>query len=206
MVRYDLKKISFSLHIGFVGLQDAGKEIILDFFKEKALETNYTSGEIDKDKKVYEFFLVFKQVPINLKVFLAESMKEIMFDYEKIKRLDIIILALNLYNLSSKNRYYKEEYDEFVEYFMFQGMSVLVGLDIELIVNGTPSKDFRISRYNLVQKAKELDILYCFEIVNKKADVLELYNKLLGDFTFKFQFTNPEILKKAKDYGRTLIE
>ena len=206
MVRYDLKKISFSLHIGFVGLQDAGKEIILDFFKEKALETDYTSGEIDKDKKVYEFFLVFKQVPINLKVFLAESMKEIMFDYEKIKRLDIIILALNLYNLSSKNRYYKEEYDEFVEYFMFQGMSVLVGLDIELIVNGTPSKDFRISRYNLVQKAKELDILYCFEILNKKNDLLGFYNKLLGDFTFKFQFTNPEILEKAKDYGKTLIE
>ena len=201
-----MKKITFSLHIGFVGLQDAGKEIILDFFKEKALETDYTSGEIDKDKKVYEFFLVFKQVPINLKVFLAESIKEIMYDYETIKRLDIIILALNLYNLSSKNRYYKEEYDEFVEYFMFQGMSVLVGLDIELIVNGTPSKDFRISRYNLVQKAKELDILYCFEILNKKNDLLGFYNKLLGDFTFKFQFTNPEILEKARDYGKTLLK
>ena len=89
---------------------------------------------------------------------------------------------------------------------MFQGMSVLVGLDVELIVNGTPSKDFRISRYNLVQKAKELDILYCFEILNKKNDLLGFYNKLLGDFTFKFQFTNPEILEKAKDYGKTLLE
>ena len=203
MERKDLKKIHFSLHIGFVGLQDAGKEIILDFFKKNAIETDYNDNI---EKKVYEFFLVFKQVPINLKVFLAESIKEIMYDYETIKRLDIIILALNLYNLRSKNKYFKEEYDEFKEYFMFQGMSVLIGLDINLIKNGAPSKDFRISRYNLVQKAKELDILYCFEIVNKKADLLEFYNKLLGDFTFKFQFTNPEILKKAKDYGRTLIE
>ena len=194
------------MHIAFVGIHDAGKEIILDFFKEKALESDYTSEEIDKDKKVYEFFLVFKQVPINLKVFLAENIKEITFDYETIKRLDIIILALNLYNLSSKNKYFKKEFDEFIEEFMFSGISILLGWDVDLILKDTQSKDFRISRHNLVQKAKELDMLYCFEILNNRSDLLDFYNKILGDFTFKFQFTNPEILEKAKEYGKTLIE
>jgi len=201
----DLQKISFSLHIGLVGIQDAGKDIILEFFKEKAIETNYDSEEKTKDK-IYEFFLVFKDFPINLKMYLAETIQELTFDYETIKRLDIVILALNLYNLSSKNKYMKEQFEEFIEEFMFSGISVLLGLDVELILKGTPSKEFRISKYNLVQKAKELDILYCFEILNKKGDLQEFYNKLLGDFTFKFQFTNPEILEKAREYGKTLIK
>lgn len=199
-----MKKISFSLHLGLVGLQDAGKEIFLDFFKEKAIETNYTNeGE---KKKEYEFFLVFKEIPIKIKVFLAEHIKEITFNYEDIKRLDVMILALNLYNLSSKNKYFKEDFVEFLESYSFNGMSALIGLDVELILANTPSKDFRISRYNLVQKAKELDVLYCFEILNRKSDLLELYNKILGDFTFKFQFTNPEILEQAREFGRTLLK
>jgi hypothetical protein len=201
--RKDLKKISFSLHIGFVGLQDSGKEILLDFFKEKSIETSYT--DISDDEGVYEFFLVFKQIPIKLKVFLAEDIKYLITNRERIKRLDTMILALNLYNLSSKNKYFKEDIDEFIEKYGFNGMSALIGLDVELISEKSPSKDFRISRYNLVQKAKELDVLYCFEILNKKNDLLDLYNKILGDFTFKFQFTNPEILEKAREYGKTLI-
>ncbi|GAH00501.1 unnamed protein product, partial [marine sediment metagenome] len=39
-----------------------------------------------------------------------------------------------------------------------------------------------------------------------RSDLLDFYNKILGDFTFKFQFTNLEILEKAKEYGKTLIE
>jgi hypothetical protein len=201
--RKDLKKISFSLHLGFVGLHDSGKNIILDFFKERSIETNYTDRS--DNENVYEFFLVFKQIPIKLKVFLAEDIKSLILDHKIIKRLDAMILALNLYNLSSKNKYFKEELIEFIEIYGFNGMSALIGLDIELISGKDPSKEFRISRYNLVQKAKELDVLYCFEILNKKNDLLELYNKILGDFTFKFQFTNPEILEKAKEYGKTII-
>jgi len=198
-----LKKISFSLHLGFVGLQDSGSEIILDFFKEKSIESNYTNESDNKDE--YEFFLVFKQIPIKVKVFLAENLKEIILNYESINRLDAMILALNLYNLSSKNNYFKKDFDEFTEKYSFNGMSALIGLDVGLILGNNHSKDFRISRYNLVQKAKELDVLYCFEILNKKNDILELYNKIIGDFTFKFQFTNPEILEKAREYGKTLI-
>ena len=191
------------MHIGFVGVQDSGKEFLLDFFKQKSIESNYTDSRDEED--VYEFFLVFKQIPIKLKVFLAEDIKYLILNHKTIKRLDTMILALNLYNLSSKNKYFKEDFDEFIEKYGFNGMSALIGLDVELISGNSPSKDFRISRYNLVQKAKELDVLYCFEILNKKNDLLELYNKILGDFTFKFQFTNPEILEKAKEYGKTLI-
>ena len=191
------------MHVGLVGIQDSGKEILLDFFKQKSIETSYTDGH--DDEEVHEFFLVFKQIPIKLKVFLAGDIKYLILNHEKIKRLDTMILALNLYNLSSKNKYFKEDFDEFIEKYGFNGMSSLIGLDVELISGKSPSKEFRISRYNLVQKAKELDVLYCFEILNKKNDLLELYNKILGDFTFKFQFTNPEILEKAKEYGKTLI-
>ena len=199
-----MKKINFSLHLGFAGLKDSRKEIILDLLKQKSIETDYIN-DVD-NSKVYEFFLVFNQIPIRLKAFLTEDIKEIIKNHDDIKRIDIMLLTLNLYNSSSINRYNKKDFDDFIKRYNFNGMSALVGLDVDLILHNAPSKEFRISRFNLVQKAKELNLLYCFELLNNKSDLIELYNKLLEDFTFKFQFTNPEILQKAKEYGKTLIK
>ena len=199
-----LKKISFSLQVGLIGLEDSGKEIFLDYLEKKSIQTNLSNiNEEDNNNKHY--FLVRKQVPIKIRVYLAESLNDIINNHEKIKKLDVLILALNLYNLNSKNKYNIKDLERLIKIFSFKGTSVLAGLDTEQIYHGEPSNDFRISRYNLIQKAKELDLLYCFEIRNGKKDIKELYHKVLQDFILKFQISNPNMLEKSKIYGKELL-
>jgi hypothetical protein len=194
-----LKKISYTLNLGLVGSyksgEDSGKGIFIDFLKDKAVEYNLDD--------YHEFLIIFNQIPIRMKIFPVEDFNELILNYDKIKKLDIIVLTLNMHEFNSINEYEKQSFEEFEKYYKFRGSSILVGIDVEKIYRST-SKNSRISYFNLIKKAKELNILYCFEIQNKNRDLSELYNKVLDDFIFKFQFSSPELFNQAKSYGKEL--
>ncbi len=194
-----MKKISYSLRIGIVGGKDTKKEIFLDNVKEIAIDSK-------SFEEYFEFFLVFKQIPIKMKIFLVANIDQLIYNYNKIENLDVLILAMNLNDSNSVHDYSEESMKEFNEVYSFQGLSVLVGMDISQIFKIPPLNSLRISRYNLKKKTKELDLIYCFEIYNKAEDITEIYNKILDDFIFRFQYSNPELYEQAQKYGIELLK
>ena len=57
---------------------------------------------------------------------------------------------------------------------------------------------------DIINKAKELNILYTFEITNKSTDLSELFNKILDDFIYKIRIKTPELFDQARNYGKEL--
>jgi len=195
-----LKKISYSLRIGLIGSNNSGKELLLNYLEDTAIEKNHSADK-------FEVLLIHKGIPFKIKVFPAENLIEVISEQSiNFGKLDVLIIILNLNDLNSIKEYEKEAFEEFRQFFLFQGLSILAGMDVKQILKGSPSNNLRISRFNLIKKAKELNILYCFEIHNKERDISEIYNKLLNDFIFKFQYSTPELFEQAKIYGRKLIK
>lgn len=195
-----MKKISYSLRIGLIGSNNSGKELLLNYLEDTAIEKNHSDDK-------FEVLLIHKGIPFKIKVFPAENLIEVISEQSiNFGKLDVLIIILNLNDLNSIKEYEKEAFEEFRQFFLFQGLSILAGMDVKQILKGSPSNNLRISRFNLIKKAKELNILYCFEIHNKERDISEIYNKLLNDFIFKFQYSTPELFEQAKIYGRKLIK
>ncbi len=184
--------------MGIIGNIESIKEIFLENLNKLAIESTLSDD-------IFEFLIVFKQVPIKIRVFLEKNLENLINNFERIEKLDVIILTLNLYDKRSLRDVNKNVVDEFNDIFLFQGLSVLVGMDIEHIFNRSPSKKFKISRFQLEKTTKDLDLIYCFEIFNKSKDVNEIYSTLFNDFILRFQYSSPELFESAKDYGKRLV-
>lgn len=198
MERKFLKKISYSLRIGIIGNREQLKEIFLESLTNSAIKSNLFD-------EYSEFLIVFKQIPVKIKIYLHENLENLIYDFENIQKLDVIILTLDLYKPDSLSIINKLLIEEFNEMFSFQGLSFLVGMNIEHIFSKTPSKKFKISRFQLEKKTKDLNFIYCFEIFNKIGDVNEIYNTILNDFIIRFQYSSPELFETAKEYGKRLL-
>ncbi len=193
-----MKKISYSLSIGIVGSKELSKTIFLDTLKMSAIDTNLSDDKL-------EFLIIFKNIPIKLKVFLAVRLEDLIYNFERIEKLDVLILTLNLNEPDAINYYNIALIDEFNDALSFQGLSILVGMNLGEIINNSPSKNLKISRFHLEKLTKELNLIYCFEIYNNKSDVSEIYDKLLDDFAFRFQYSSPDLFEQAKSYGKHLL-
>jgi len=198
LVKNFLKKISYSLRIGIIGKKKSIETVFFEGLKITAIKSKTS----DED---YEFLVVFKQIPIKIKIFIAEKMEELISNFNKIKKLDVIILPINLNEPASLQTITKQLIDEFNELFSFQGLSILVGVDFENIFNRSSYKKFRISRYQLEKITKDLNLIYCFEIINNDSDINEIYNTIFTEFMIRFQYSNPELFDVAKDYGKKLL-
>ena len=194
-----MKKISYSLRIGIVGNKDYNKEIFLGDIMRFAI--NITSSENYSD-----FLVVVDDIPIKIKVFLVQNLEELINNFNKIEKLDVIILTVNLFDPKSIYQYYKDNVEEFNEIYYFQGVSILVGVDTEHIFKKQPSKNLRISRYNLEEITRYLNLIYCYEIYNKNDDIIEIYKKILNDFIFRFRYSSPELFEQAQLYGKSLMK
>lgn len=193
-----MKKVSYSLRIGIIGNKEHIKEIFLDRLNNIAIDSNFSNNS-------YECLIVFKQIPIKINVFIADTLEMIIEKFEIIQKLDILILTINLYDKKSLNTINKNVVEEFLETFSFQGLSVLVGMDIEQLLKDSPSKSFKISRFKLEKTTKDMNLIYCFEIFNKDTDINEIYNTLFNDFILRFQYSNPELFESAKEYGKRIL-
>jgi hypothetical protein len=194
-----LKKISYNLRIGIVGNKDYNKEIFFDNLRDFAIESKIS-------EEFSEFLIIFKQIPIRVKFFLAKSLEEMIKNYNKIEKLDVIILTIDLSDKKSINQYYKNIVEEFNEIYYFQGISILVGIDMTQVFKKKASKNIRISRYSLEDTTKYLNLIYCYEIYNKKRDVIEIYRQVINDFIFRFRYSSQELFEKARLYGERLIK
>ncbi|MFX1344341.1 MAG: hypothetical protein ACFFBC_05305 [Promethearchaeota archaeon] len=194
-----MKKISFNLRIGIVGNKNDIKDIFFDNLRDFAIDTKIS-------EEFSEFLIIYKQIPIRIKIFLAESLEEIIKNYIKIEKLDVIILTIDLSDKKSIYQYYKNIIEEFNEIYYFQGISILVGIDMTQIFKKKASKNIRVSRYSLEDATKYLNLIYCYEIYNKKGDVIEIYKRIINDFIFRFRYSSQELFEKARLYGESLIK
>ncbi len=192
-----MKKISYSLHFGIIGSINSGKQILLDYLGDLAIEFD-RNNEDDNEKGYHELLIVHKRVPIKIKVHIANYLNELMHAYEKIKRLDVLIFVLNMAEKNSINDYTLDKFKNFCEYSVFQGLTILIG------IRGPLKSENQISKGDLINKAKNLNMLYCFEIQDKLEDIQEIFDKILNDFIFKFQFSSQELFERATEYGKKL--
>ncbi len=192
-----MKKISYSLRIGIVGSKELSKKIFLESLRTTAIDSDLSNNKL-------EFLIIHKNIPIKIKVFLAVRLEDLIYNFDRIEKLDVLILTLNLYEQDSINYYNKALVEEFSDVLSFQGLSVLVGMNIEQILNKPPSKSLKISRFHLEKLTRELDLIYCYEIYNNNKDVTDIYNQILNDFIFRFQYSSPDLFEKAKIYGKHL--
>jgi len=121
------------LRIGIVGNKDYSKDIFIDNLRDFAIETKIS-------EEFSEFFIIFKQIPIRVKIFLAVNLEEIINNFDKIEKLDAIILTIDLSDTKSIYHYYKNIIEEFNDIYYFQGVSILVGIDISQIFDHKPKK------------------------------------------------------------------
>jgi len=192
-----LKEFSYTINLALVGTEDSKKRIFLDYLEQIALK--FASEDL-----IWKFFFLFEGIPINLKAILAESFEDLISKRFPFKRFDAIIIAANIYNEKSINNINIENYTKFSQRFLFDGISVLAGIDPFLILKKKTPNERRINEFSLIQKTRELELLYCFKIQNLQRDVKEVFDKILKDIHFKLEFLNPELFDRAKAYGRNL--
>ena len=152
----------------------------------------------ESEDKFIEFLIIHENVPIKLKIFSTRGIQQALMNNDKIERLDILIFTLNMHDYASLNLFQKEILEELYQCLDFQGISILAGIQQEF------SSRFLMNDLDLINKAKELNMLYCYKIQNEE-DLTELFKKALGDLIFKFQYSNPDLFGQAIAYGSELI-
>jgi len=193
-----LKKINYKLHLGIIGEADKGKNMILEFLSHLAI--SHSSSSINN-----EFQIIHQSIPLKVKVFQGEEVKDFIDLYNSIEYLDGIIQILDLHDPHSISQILQDNYLEFFNLYNFQGSKILAAVDMNLINGKISEERLRISRLSLVRKTQELNFIYCFEISNQHSDFAELFDKIFDDAILKFKLSNPELYEQALNYGKVLF-
>ena len=186
-----MKDFHFSLNLGLIGTDDSRIDIILDYLKEKGKHSSSKDSE-------NEFQFIYENVPLKVKIFQFKHFEYLSEDFKQLKKLDAIIVAVNLYNDRAISNLTLDKYKEFCIKFLFDGISVLAGIDSYLIERRKPPTSRYINEFVLIQKAKELKFHYCFKILNSQKDITDIFNKVLNYVNTKLEFINPEKFERVK--------
>ena len=193
-----MKDVHFSLNLGLIGTDNSRIEIILEYLKEK---TKLTSS---KDS-ISEFQFIYENVPLKLRIFQFKHFEDLNSDINHLKKLDVIIITVNIYNDQAISKLNLNTYKEFCEKFMFNGIAVLVGIDPFLIEQKNPPASRKINEIVLIQKTKELNFHYCFKIQNSQRDIADIFNKILNYMNLKLEFINPEMFERVKTNSKNFV-
>ena len=74
-----MKKITYGLSFGILGSLNSGKEILIEYLKETALQS---ANDLYKS----EFLIIFKDVPIKMKIFNVRNIDELIYKYDEIQK------------------------------------------------------------------------------------------------------------------------
>ncbi|MHA1758285.1 MAG: hypothetical protein ACTSVV_16050 [Promethearchaeota archaeon] len=196
-----MKKITYNVNFILVGQEPNIKDVIIDFIKKQAIEASYIN-DVLKKIDYYEFLIVYEKIPIRLRIFSASNLDEIIYNHDKIKVLDVIVLITDL-NKNTIEKYESEKVRELNEYFSFKGISAL--LDFSFLNVSNNYNEIKKNKEKLIEKAKELDSIYCFTIYNIEDDLKEFFSTIFNDLLFKFRISSLELFEDAIKYGSSLI-
>ncbi|MBD3193701.1 MAG: hypothetical protein GF317_01500 [Candidatus Lokiarchaeota archaeon] len=190
-----MKRISFNLRIGVIGAFKGEKEEFLSYIKKDSVQTE-TLDEDGLDGQLQQFLILYKSIPIKLRIYFFKNYSEIIENTNISKPFDVIIQFAHISeDLVLNNQNPLEELDRYTSGDISY---ILVGRELNNLDKAI------INRTSLVHYAKKLGFLYCFLIQNRESDYQEIFNKFLDDLIFKFQYSSPEIFERAKKYGESL--
>jgi len=193
-----LKDFHFSLNLGLIGTDDSRIDIILDYLKEK---TKLTSSK----NSINQFQFIYENLPLKIRIFQFKHFEDLTNDIKSRKKLDAIIVAINLYNDQAISKLNLNNYKELCKNVSFNGVAVLVGIDPYLIEQINPPTSRRINEFVLIQKTKELNFHYCFKIQNSKKDIADILYKVLNYVILKLEFINPETFERVKTNNKNIV-
>ena len=202
-----MKKITYTINFAFISSNtssnELGKEIFIEYLKKMAIENNVREKN-NINESPLEFLIIFREIPIKIRLFLYKSFENIKFINEKITNIDVIVFIFNILDFNSLQSFNLESFEEFKKNISFTSrISVLAGIDLE---KNNYAKSDRISRNQMIEKSKELDVLYTYEIRKNEEDISQFFEKILDDFVLKFYYSSPELFDLAKLYGKELLE
>ncbi len=193
-----LKDFHFSLNLGLIGTDDSRIDIFLEYLKENT--------KLDSSKSsLNEFQFIYESVPLKIKIFQFKHLEDLTNDNLTRKKLDALIVAINLYNDQAISKLNLDKYNELCEKFNFNGVAVLVGTDSYLINQIKPPASRSINEFDLIQKTKELNFHYCFKIQNSKKDIADIFNKILNYVILKLEFINPEKFERVRTNNKAIV-
>ena len=193
-----MKKISYKLKIAVIGKEPIGYDLILNCLKNLTIDMQEGTDLV--------FQTIHKSIPIKIHLNNYETMNAMLSELELVNGFDFLFLVLNIYNEDSLNDFEKELYDELCTGINFKGSSLLIALGVNSIKTNFPIDKIRISRHRLIRKCNELDLEYCFEIIEPDEDLNDLFKKILDESILKFKISNPELYEKVKEFGISLAE
>ena len=195
-----MRKINYKLKIAIIGKEPKGHDMILNCL------TNLTIDNQEESLDSFVFQIMHKYIPIKIHIKQYETMRTMLSELDSVNSFDFLFLVLNIYDNDSLNDFEKELYEELCSEIHFKGSSLLIALNLK-----STKKDFlinkvRISRHRLIRKCNDLDLEYCFEIIDPNEDLNDLFKKILDDSVIKFKISNPELYEKVKEFGLILSE
>ena len=202
-----MKKITYTINFAFISSNissnELEKEIFIEYLKKMAIENNVREKN-NINESPLEFLIIFREIPIKIRLFLYKSFENIKFNNEKITNIDVIVFIFNILDFNSLQSFNLESFEEFKKNISFTSrISVLAGIDLE---NNNNVDKNRISRNQMIEKSKDLDVLYTYEIKKDDRDISQFFEKILDDFVLKFYYSSPELFDLAKLYGKELLE
>ncbi|NHJ25169.1 MAG: hypothetical protein EAX89_11370 [Candidatus Lokiarchaeota archaeon] len=192
-----MKEFSYKINLAIIGTDTKCNEIFLDYLDQISLNSQTIESEGER-------FFIQNDIPVKLKVFVALTFHEMINNYDQIKKLSILIYVLNINDINSINNLNYDNYTDFCNIFKFKGISALVGVDLNHILEKNNKNEVHINEFSLIQKTQELNFIYCFEVKDTPKDLILLYNSIFKDISLKFSILNPELFEKAKNYGKEL--
>ena len=140
-----------------------------------------------------------------MKIFRFKHFEDLTDNGKNLNILDAIIVVVNLYNDQAISKLTLKSYKELCENFMFNGITVLAGIDPYLIEKKDPPTSRNINEFALIQKTKELKFHYCFKIQNSQKDITDIFKKVLNYVYLKLEFINPEMFERVKTNGKDFV-
>ncbi|MFW9949111.1 MAG: hypothetical protein ACFFKA_03165 [Candidatus Thorarchaeota archaeon] len=192
-----MKEFSYKINLGIIGPDKICNQIFLNYLDR--ISINSLKGDFK-----YEYFFVHNEIPVKTKAWVAKSYEDLIQHHDDIKKLDILICALNTCDMNSMNSFNLSKYNNFMEVFKFKGVSALIGVDLNLILEIEKNKKSYFNELSLIAKARELKLIYCFKLQDTKNELKQFYNTVLKDVILKFKILNPDLYEKAKTYALTL--
>ncbi len=194
-----MKEFSYKINLAIIGTDTKCNEIFLDYLDQISLNSQTIESEGER-------FFIQNDIPVKIKAFVALTFHEMINNYDQIKKLSILIYVLNINDINSINNLNYDNYTDFCNIFKFKGISALVGVDLNHILEENNKNEDYINEFSLIQKTQELNFIYCFEVKDTPKDLILLYNSIFKDIFLKFRILNPELFEKAKNYGKELLK
>ncbi|MHA1723508.1 MAG: hypothetical protein ACTSXH_01510 [Promethearchaeota archaeon] len=201
-----MKKITYGLKFGIIGKSNGPRAKFRNYLKSISFEAK----EVSKDSwgVTEKFFILYSSIPLSMTLHEESTIDSFLDTHANLITLDALLLFLSMDQKSNLHHFEPQLLKKLEVYYDFKGIDALIGMNILPQDNNDaqidPSKG--ILKEELVDKAKYLDVLYCFEIINEPEDFQEIMDKILRFFLLKFKISSPEIYKQAKNYGLSLMK